>query len=197
MGYRQYLYSIDTWLVDEIKKCKTEDDFIKTMQKFRNEIVEYDSIDEQYYVPLYSIGDKLFEFGKYYENSDEMYKHGDSLFTSDELNERFSDYGVIVLEEDGLLCALDWQRKHIIEMYEDLLREKSGHDWDTRSQLDRLIQHAGAYLREWEYSDGPADLNKEHEHLVDSWLYEHTYFELARIYKTFDWDNKSMLFMGW
>ena len=86
MGYRQYLYSIDTWLVDEIKKCKTRDDFIKTMQKYRNDIVEYDPFDEQYYVPLYKIGDEFFEFGKYYENSDEMYKHGDSLFSSDELN---------------------------------------------------------------------------------------------------------------
>ena len=196
MGYRQYLYSIDTWLVDEIKKCKTEDDFIKTMQKFRNEIVEYDTFDEHYYVPLHSIGDKLFEFGKYYENSDEMYKHGDSLFTSDELNERYSDYGVIVIEEDGLLCALNWQRKHIIEMYEDLLREKSVRDWDARPQLDRLIENAKDYLMWWKYSNGPADLNKEHEQLVHSWLYEHTYFELARIYKTFDWDNKSMLFMG-
>lgn len=64
MEYRQYLYSIDTWLVDEIKKCKTRDDFIKTMQKYRNDIVEYDSFDEQYYIPLYHIGKELFEFGK-------------------------------------------------------------------------------------------------------------------------------------
>ena len=195
MGYRQYLYSIDTWLVDEIKKCKTEDDFVKTMQKFRNEIVEYDSFDEHYYIPLHSIGDMLFEFGKYYENSDEMYKHGDSLFTSDELNECYRDYGAIVLEEDGLLCALDWQRNHIIQMYEDLLREKSIHDWDSRPQLDRLIENIKDYLVWWKY--GPADLNKEHEQLVHSWLYEHTYFELVRIYKTFDWYNKSILFMGW
>lgn len=197
MGYRQYLYSIDTWLVDEIKKCKTNDDFTKTMQKFRNEIVEYDPFDEHYYVQLHSVGDELFEFGKYYENSDEMYKHGDSLFTSDELNEYYGDYAAIVIEEDGLLCALEWQRKHIIEMYEDLLREKSARDWDERSQLDRLIENAKDYLKWWKYSNGPADLDKGHEQLVHSWLYEHTYFELARIYKTFDWENKSMLFMGW
>lgn len=197
MGYRQYLYSIDTWLVNEIKKCKTEDDFVKLMQKFRNEIVTYDSFDKHYYVQLHSIGDELFEFGKYYENSNEMYKHGDSLFTSDELNKRYSDYGIIVIKEDGLLCALDWQRKHVIKMYEDLLREKSIQDWETRSQLDRLIANAKDYLMWWKYSNGPADLDKGHEQLVHSWLYEHTYFELARIYKTFDWENKSMLFMGW
>lgn len=167
------------------------------MQKYRNDIVKYDKIDEQYYIPLYNIGDELFEFGKYYENSEEMYKHGDSLFSSDELNEDYSDYGAIVLEADGLLCALDWQRQHIIKMHKDLLQEKSVREWDARSQLDRLIEHAKDYLTWWEYADGPADLDREHEQLVHSWLYEHTYFELARIYKTFDWDNKSMLFMGW
>lgn len=195
MGYRQYLYSVDTWLVDEIRKCKTNEDFIKTMQKFRNDIVEYDSFDDHYYVSLHNIGNVLFEFGKYYENSDEMYKHGDSLFTSEELNGYYSDYGTIVLDPAGVLCAIEWQRNHIIEMYEDLLREKSSREWDSRSQLYRLIENAKDYLRWWQY--GPADLNLEHENLTHSWLYEHTFFDLVRIYKTFDWDNESMLFMGW
>lgn len=39
--------------------------------------------------------------------------------------------------------------------------------------------------------------NKEKESLVSSWLYEHTIFDLVRIYKTFDWENKCLLFMGW
>ena len=38
---------------------------------------------------------------------------------------------------------------------------------------------------------------KEKECLVSSWLYEHTIFDLVRIYKTFDWENKCLLFMGW
>lgn len=197
MGYRQYLYSVDTWLIDEIRKCQTEEDFVKTMQKFRNEIVEYDSFDDHYYVPLHDIGNVLFEFGKYYENSDEMYKHGDSLFSSEELRELYEDYGAIVLEPDGLLCALDWQRNHVIKMYEDLLREKSERDWDSRPQLDRLIENAKDYLAWWKYGDGPGDLNLNRSSLVSSWLYEHTYFDLVRIYKTFDWDNQSMIFLGW
>lgn len=197
MGYRQYLYSVDTWLIDEIRKCQTEEGFVKTMQKFRNEIVEYDSFDDHYYVSLHNIGKVLFEFGKYYENSDEMYKHGDSLFSSEELRELYEDYGAIVLEPDGLLCALGWQRNHVIEMYEDLLREKSERDWDSRPQLDRLIENAKDYLAWWKYGDGPADLNLNRSRLVSSWLYEHTYFELVRIYKTFDWDNQSIIFLGW
>lgn len=196
MGYRQYLYSVDTWLVDEIRKCKTQDEFIATMQRLRNDIVEYDSFDGSYYVHLWELGDCLFEFGKYYGNSDEMYKHGDSLFSSDELRELYSDYGAIIIDEDGLMCAIEWNRKKVCGLYQDLLREKAESDWDNRSQLDRLVSHANDYLYWWN-GTGPGNLSKENNFIVSSWLYEHVYFELVRIYKTFDWDNKSMLFLGW
>lgn len=196
MGYRQYIYSVDSWFVDEIRKCKTEQEFIDTVKKFRNDIVEYDSFDDHYYVPLYDIGDELHEFGKYWEGSDEMYKHGDSLFTSEELNEKYEDYGAIVLDEEGMLCAIEWYRQHVFELYEDLLREKSNNEWDSRPQFERLVEHARDY-RMWWRNAGPGNLNKECEKIVSSWLYEHAYFELVRIYKTFDWDNKCMIFMGW
>ena len=196
MGYRQYLYSVETWLVDEIKKCKTEKEFVETMQKFRNESVEYDPIDETYYVKLWDMGKELYEFGKYWENSEEMYKHGDSLFTCDELNERYEDYGAIVLDKDGLLCAIDWYKNRVLELYRDLLREKSNNEWDTRSQLDRLISHAKDYFYWWA-NQGPGNLDESTDKIVNSWLYEHGYFELVRIYKTFDWDNNSLVFLGW
>ena len=56
MGYRQYLYSIDTWLVDEIKKCKTEDDFIcrcrSTVRKYaRREIVQTGILETDQVLP--------------------------------------------------------------------------------------------------------------------------------------------------
>ena len=196
MGYRQYLYAVDTWLVDEIRKCKTRDEFIATIQRLRNDIVEYDSFDEIYYVNLWNLGGCLFEFGKYYGNSDEMYKHGDSLFTSDELNEYYSDYGAIVIDEEGLLCAIEWNRQKVCGIYQDLLRETSDDVFDKRSQTDRFICHANEYLRWWN-GHGPGNLSKDCDSIVDSWLYEHVYFDLVRIYKTFDWENSSMIFMGW
>ena len=196
MGYRQYIYSVPTWLVDEIKKCKTNEDFIKTIQKFRNEIVEYDPLEEKYYVPLYNLGEKLFEFGKYYGNSDEMYKHGDSLFSTEELRERYEDYSAIVLDPDGLDCAIEWCRQKVEGLYLDLLKEKSDDIYDDRSQFDRMKSHINDYVYWWK-GKGPGNLNKETDCIVSSWLYEHEYFELVRIYKTFDWDNDSMIFLGW
>lgn len=197
MGYRQYIYSIDRSLANEIRACKTEKEFVNLIMQRNPAAVYYDPIEDAAYIGLSNLGNELFEFGKYYENSDEMYKHGDSLFSSEELRELYEDYGAIVLEPDGLLCAIKWQRQHVIEMYEDLLREKSKNDWDSRPQIDRLIENAKDYLAWWKYGDGPADLNLNRSRLASSWLYEHTYFDLVRIYKTFDWDNQSIIFLGW
>ena len=194
MGYRHYLYGVDRALADEIHKCKTSREFADLVKIAVPDAVEKD-LDGTEYVKLYDIGETVFEFGKYYENADEMYKHGDSLFSSDELNREYSDYGPIIIGRSGLECAIDWNRKHVTEIYEDLLRETSNNGWDTRSQLDRLINHAKDYLYWWQTN--PADMNLEHDHIVRSWLYEHEYFELVRIYKTFDFEHKAMMFMGW
>jgi hypothetical protein len=41
------------------------------------------------------------------------------------------------------------------------------------------------------------NLDPEDECITNSWLYEHQIFELVRLYKTIDWDNKCLLFYGW
>ena len=194
MGYRQYLYSFDRSFAEKIRQCKTSQDFYDLVKAEKPDAVD-DFFEDDLFIGLYDRGSQLYEFGKDYENSDEMYKHGDSLFSSDELNEKYEDFQPIIIDEDGILCAIDWNRKHCVEMYEDLLREKSEREWDSRSQLERLKGHAETYLSWWK--DDPADLNKDHERLVSSWLYEHEYFELVRIFKTFDWEKNVMVFMGW
>lgn len=163
-----------------------------------------------YYCPLYHLGKELFEFGKYYENRSDIYKHGDSLFTSNELNERYEDFGAIVCDEGAVLCAIEWQKQHIIKMYENLVNntfEETLERYNYPSDIDekelhyqRLLRHCKDHLRWWKpgFGDYTAiNTNKEKESLVSSWLYEHTIFDLVRIYKTFDWENKCLLFMGW
>lgn len=190
MGYRQYLYQVDKKFVEHIRACKTNEEYGNV---FKANVVGYEDEDEYY--PVYKLGKELFEFGKYYENSDEMYKHGDSLFSSEELNERYYDYGPIVIDKEGLLCAIEWQSKKVTSFYEDLMREKSANKYDDRNQFDRLLEHASDYLRWWKF--GACDLKENSDRVANSWLYEHTIFDLVRIYKTFDWDNYCMIFAGW
>ena len=199
MGYRYYIYEIENHFLNEIRQCKTWEDFVEVVKKNKPKAVE-DLLDECDYIGLYRLGHELHEFGKYYENADEMYKHGESLFFSDELNERYEDYGAIVLEPDGIKCAIDWTKNKVISYYKDLLNDnpdKNDVFVDSRPQLDRLKDHAQDELRWWSYEHCPCDSDMNTPFSVNSWLYEHVYFDLVHIYKTFDWKNKSIIFMGW
>ena len=211
MGYRQYFYEVDKFKVEGIRQCKTEEELYNFCVTNGIDCEKYQHGDEtEYYCPLYHLGKELFEFGKYYENEDEIYKHGDSLFTSNELNERYYEYGAIICDENAILCAIEWQKQHIIKMYENLINntfEDSLERYNYSREIDdkelhyqRLLRHCKDHLNWWkpEFGDYSAiNINKEKNNLVTSWLYEHTIFDLVRIYKTFDWENKCLLFMGW
>lgn len=204
MGYRHRIYEFDKALVEKIRACKTKNDLIEVISKTNPDAYEYYD-EEENYIQLYRLGKELFNFGSYYENASEMYKHGDSLFLSDELNEEFSDEKAIVLDKEGLLCAIEWQKEKIISIYEDLLKDDyKGHEDDLveryQHQSYKLQRHVEDHLRWWkpEWGDFCAyNLNENTDSIVRSWLYEHTIFELVRIYKSFDWENKRMIFMGW
>lgn len=212
MGYRHHFYEVDKSRVDGIRQCKTEQELYEFCVENGIECDrdEYDDGEVRYYMPVYHLGMELFDFGKYYENSDEIYKHGDSLFTSDELNERYSEYRVIICDENAILCAIELQKKHIIKMYENLVNntfeesnERNAYPRDIDEKelhYQRLLRHCKDYLFWWnpEYGDYTAiNTDKEKDSIVESWLYEHTIFDLVRIYKTFDWENKCLMFCGW
>lgn len=201
MGYRQYFYEVDKNIIDGIQNCKTEVDLHSFCVENNLHCEKYEDGDTvEYYMPLYKLGKEVFEFGKYYENSGAMYKCGAELFSSEELRKTYEDYAPIICGKDSVRCAIEWQKEHIINIYEDLLKEKSDDVFDERSQSERIIQHCKSHLRWWkpQFGDYTAyDLSNEKENLVSSWLYEHTIFDLVRIYKTFDFTSKSLLFMGW
>jgi hypothetical protein len=211
MGYRQYFYEVDKSKVDGIRRCKTEEELYKfcVTNGIQCDKDDYDG-EISYYMPIYKLGKTIFEFGKYYENSSEIYKHCDSLFTSNELNERYEDYGAIICDENAILCAIQWQKQHIITMYENLVNntfENSYERYEYLTEIDdkelhyqRLLRHCKDHLRWWKPGFGgytAVNLHKEEEALAESWMYEHTIFDLVRIYKTFDWENKCLLFCGW
>lgn len=203
MSYRHRIYKVPKAFVEEARACPTMNEFKEVYKKYLTDPqVHFDWLKEENHYPLYHLGKQLFDFGDGYGNAEEMYKHGDSLFNSDELNKAYYDYLPIVLDEDALLCAIEFSRNLVVDTLRDLLREESTNVWEKKkSQLDRLIQYIKLELDDWdnEYCPDlrPYNLNKEFEEVVDSWMYKYTTFELVRIYKTFDFENYAMLFYGW
>lgn len=197
MGYRQYFYGVDKLIIDGFRQCKTEEELYNFCISNGIECYKDENDCEiHYYCPLYKLGKEVFGFGKYYENSDKLYEHGDSLFMSQELNERYSDYGAIICDKEAIKCAIEWQIERITQIYEDLLKEKSGDDWNEESQFDRLKEHVNDYLIWWK-NNRVFDLNDDADRLTNSWIYEHTIFDLVRLYKTFDFERRTLLFCGW
>lgn len=194
MGYRQYFYEADKELVEKIRACQTNEEYVAVCKVYRPSIVsEWD--EDDVFAPPYRLGSELFEFGKYYEGATDVVKCSTPLFTTKELQDRYLDCDAVVCTEEALLAAINWQRNKIISIYEDLILEKSSNEYDDRSQLDRMKDNARSYLNWWKF--GGVSLNKDSPFLASSWLYEHTIFDLVRIYKTFDWEHKALLFMGW
>ena len=116
------------------------------------------------------------------------------------MREAYDDYSPIVLDESGLLCAIEWNRNRVADIYEDLLREKSTDKWNTQSQFDRIKNHIKYQYEEWrnEYFPEltPYDLS-DRKCIVSSWKYEYQIFELVRVFKEFDWENDCIVFYGW
>lgn len=125
------------------------------------------------------------------------------------MQERFSDYSPIIENKELILDAIEWQKNHIIKMYEGLLNnevdefEKLAHyvgKTDEEIQFDRFKKHIKSHLGWWKPKFGgytAININLLEEGICDSWLYEHTIFELVRLYKSFDNEKYCVMFIGW
>ena len=201
MSYRHRIYKLPKSFAEDCRACDTFDDFKNIYFKYcTDERVNKEWLESENYWPLYHLGNQLFDFGDSYPNADEMYKHGDSLFTSEELKKQYFDNLPIVLDESGVLCAIEWNRNKVADIYEDLCREKSTDKWNDQNQFDRLRLHAKQKAEEWRNEDFPMlkpyDLS-DSDCIVSSWLYEYQIFELVRVYKAIDWENDCIIFYGW
>lgn len=202
MGYRHYFKSVNNSDMEKIRKCCNEEELIEVEKSLSIEC------DDDYF-NMTHLGRNLFEFGKYYENAESIVNKGKPLFCNEELQERYSDYYPIIGGKELILDAIEWQKNHIIKIYEDLLNgntdeiDKILHYkgmTDEEIKLKRFENHLKDHLMWWkpEYGSFTAinlDLGKDE--LCDSWLYEHTIFDLVRIYKSFDESKETILFIGW
>lgn len=189
MGYRHYMYIVPREKVKDIKSI--------TYKKLKD--LEWPSLWEV-------IGDnQFFEFGKYYENAEEIQKLGTPLFENPDVNEFFEEYAPYVVEKDAVLCAIEDMRKRIIKWYDDLLMTQEEFDathnaWESRlKQPDRIRRHLENQRDEWQNAFGIVAVNTDDESqtIVNSWLYEYEIFELAHQLKMMDWENNVLVFCGW
>ena len=202
MGYRHYMYIVPRNVVDAIKHLTYAE-----LETYAREHGYTEKDDEGTWVNLHRIvGDeKFFEFGKYYENADNIEALGEPLFANEETQKEFEDYRPYVVGRDAVLCAIEDYRKKIIKWYADLLMTQEQYDeshdpWERRiKQEERIKRHLENQKDEWENSFGivAINTNMESKKIVRSWLYEYEIFELVHQMKIMDWEKNALVFYGW
>ena len=149
---------------------------------------------------------EIFEFGKLYwdDTADRIYSKGEPLFTDKEVQEDVSDYDPYVVGKPGVLEAIEIYKRKIIEAYKNLLVDGGKQflpggfsiERDDIKSIDKIRDFIHESLKWWERL-GAIDLDETHESISDSYQYEHQIFELVRLYKSIDWETKTVLFYGW
>ena len=200
MGYRHYLYAVPKNQVAEIQTCKTNDDWTDFAKRYG---YRYDEDDGWF--PPYRVGKELYELGKYSEIAFKLESERPSLFASEELKERYSDYGFALLTKDDFKAVIEEYRQKIINWLESLLNvdericfseelTKEQYQFETLKHeiQDKIDSWNGKY-----FGISPIDLDETRERITGDWSYEYAIFELVRLYKIFDWENDDLVLVGW
>ncbi len=205
MGYRHYLYAVPKKQVTEIQACKTNEDWCNFAENYGYKVDRDCCDDGSGWFSPYKIGTELYELGKYSEIGCKLESERSSLFTSEELKERYSDYGFALLTKDDFKAVIDAYRQKIIDWFQGLLNPEddpiipSKLSKEERKRIlieheiqDKLDRWSGKY-----FGIDPIDLDEGKDRITVSWLYEYTIFELVRLYKIFDWENDDLVLVGW
>ena len=205
MGYRHYLYAVPKKQVAEIQSCKTNDDWCNFAENYGYEVDWNCCDDGRGWFSPYKIGTELYELGKYSEIAFKLESERPSLFTSEELKERYSDYGFALLTKDDFKAVIETYRQKIINWLQSLLnpeddpiipsklpKEERKHLAIEHEIQDKIDSWSGKY-----FGVSPIDLDESRERITGDWSYEYAIFELVRLYKIFDWGNDDLVLVGW
>lgn len=205
MGYRHYLYAIPKNQVTEILACKTNEDWCNFAENHGYKVDRDCCVDGSGWFSPYKIGTELYELGKHSEIAFTLESKRPSLFTSEELKERYCDYGFALLTKDDFKAVIEAYRQKIINWLQSLLdpeddpliQSKLSKEERRRVLIDNEIKNkidswSGKY-----FGISPIDLDESKERITGDWSYEYAIFELVRLYKVFDWENDDLVLVGW
>lgn len=204
MGYRHYFYLVDKKDV-ELVRNKT---YKELMQIAKSYGADVDEEEDYFYFNDKKFMNKteIYEFGKLYwdDTADRIYNKGTPLFENADVQELFADYYPYVMGRDAMLEAIDIYKEKIIKYYKGLIVDSDTKDFgyfyniepEDIKDMGAIVEHIRDMLWWWDRM-GVIDTDLNHEWISDSWLFEHQIFELVRLYKTIDWENKCLLFYGW
>jgi len=185
MGYRNYIGSISKRDYNKIKSIKSKEEF-------------FTFFNEEDYVSVRDFVKEVYEFGK----DCDFTKEGLSkpFFKSKELNTEYNYEGELCIVSKPFLAAIitDYTenvKNYYLDLKTAFTKEVlNGEAPLNKEGLEKVNYHLNSFSSEWLFLT-PYDLENGEE-ITTSWKYEYIIFELVRIYKTFDWKKKHLVYYG-
>lgn len=134
MGYRHYFHAVPKTQIEAIRKCKTNEEFCEWAESAGYDIDRCE--DEPTYVPVYRLGEEIYEFGKYVEWAFAMQEKNESIFISEELNKCYEDYTPVLCSKEDFLSVIDIYKKKIASYLESLLSNDEYATAEQKCQKD-------------------------------------------------------------
>jgi len=117
-----------------------------------------------------------------------------------------------ILSKEGLLKIIDAHHTDVFEYYQKLFEsaagifiEKNGTEEDREELEAEVVSSFRRMMNEWDrkYRLKPYRLEDREDgeswdgDISGSWLKEYVIFNLAHIYRNFDWENDYLIYSGW
>lgn len=214
MSYRYYLGELSREEYDKISNF--------TLEEYRD---FYELYEDDLYKSMHEITNELYGFGSDFPlYVGKLRMNNKQIFQDEKVNEVFFyENGATIVNDIQLKEIIDYYINKNKKYYKDLIKpiindenflktKKVDLDVNTKSitrsydfsllnkqQLNALfnmILHFKSKYVEWNKLE-IINFDKNKSYLTNSWRYEYSIFDLVRIYKIFDWNNKIMILYGY
>ena len=187
MGYRHYLYTIPKKNVEEVRKLNLKEIKERYGNKEDDGYLNFEDVLKDMKC--------IFEYGKLYwdDTVERIHSTGEQLFLEKEVQENWSDFDIYLVGKEALKVSIEIYERKIKEMYKNLNKEvEDAQTFEDKYELCK--RHINDYQCWWERLK-VIDLEKDA--ICQSWLYEHLIFELVHLYKTIDFEEYDLVFLGY
>lgn len=187
MGYNLYLAEMTK---DEVNALKT-----MTLKDIINKYTNDNTLPSPYEI----VHKKLLDLGSYVDYEDALVSnYGTRIIKSEDTQEGDyydTGYELCEISKEGLKFIINYYMKKASKYYSRLLDSLTIIGSDTTQLTSFLNRRKVDWLPD-EKVLGVLDFSDSH-YLSRSWDYEYNTFNLLSIYKSFDWQNKSLILYGY
>jgi endogenous inhibitor of DNA gyrase (YacG/DUF329 family) len=186
MGYRIYLG----------KMLKTE---LTKLNKLTMEEFNIKKEKDEWYSVMDEVDKDIYEFGKYVEWTEgDFQKYCSPIIQDKQVNE-WIEGDFYSINKEGLAFIIEYYRKEVYDYYKymsNIMKNVLEGKPNEKLAIANIYNHINGMAMEWASEPYILSTNKD-SGIVSSWKYEYAVFELANVYKNFDYENYEMIIYGY